>query len=83
MCPINFNDLETEYLEVDETILYDQVDLLKTRILNLPEHEKRIILLYIEFGSFRKVAKIIGVSHTKISYTLKKIQQKLIKTNPF
>lgn len=81
MNKINFNELEEEYLNLGNGVLYDTTDLIKSRILSLPEHEKRIMLLYIELGSFRKVSKIIGVSHTKIIYTIRKIQQKIIKTN--
>lgn len=59
----------------------DQVHLLKTIISNdLSDVEKRLILLYTEYRSFRKVAKLLNISNSTvynyISTIKKKIQSK-------
>lgn len=41
----------------------------------LTESNKRIILLYAEYGSLRDVADILNVSHTTIFYEIKKIKK--------
>lgn len=79
MNKINFKTLEEDYLYLEDGILYNTTDYIKLKIKQLPESERRIILLYIELGSYRKVAKIFNASHTKISYIIKKIIAKITK----
>lgn len=51
---------------------------LKDIIYNkLDEIDRRIILLYAELGSLRKLAKEIGVSPTACHFRIKQIRQKI------
>lgn len=85
----NFKKLLNEYVlenqkpdQLNNAYIYSQdVSLeleLKYLILNeLTEIEQRILLLYIDLGSIRKLAAILGCSPSKIHYILKDIRNKI------
>lgn len=47
----------------------------KKALASLPETHKRVVILYAECGSMRKVAKILGVSAGTICQLLKTIRK--------
>lgn len=55
----------------------DRMYSLKQAVLSLPENEKRIMLLYIELGSFRDVGNILGVSQTAVWQVVKVLREKI------
>ena len=40
--------------------------------------ERRVLLLYAELGSLRKVAKVLNVSPTTVYYKLKDVREKIL-----
>ena len=85
----NFKKLLNEYVldnqkpdQLNNAYMY-QLDAsleleLKYLILNeLTEIEQRILLLYIDLGSIRKLAAILGCSPSKIHYIIKDIRNKI------
>lgn len=75
---INFEELHDTYLPTSENLTCDDtIFLLYNKIKHLPEPERRILLLYAEYGSYAKIARIFKCSSTLIYYKLKKIRQKL------
>ena len=85
----NFKKLLNEYVldnqkpdQLNNAYMY-QLDVsleleLKYLILNeLTEIEQRILLLYIDLGSIRKLAAILGCSPSKIHYIIKDIRNKI------
>lgn len=69
--PDNLNDTETNYQ-------------LKNYVFNrLTEPERKVLLLYAEYSSLKKVAKILNVSHQSISNYLKKIREKIKNDNGY
>lgn len=73
---INLDELLTEYepdfslfADTDERIL-DLED--KWKNLDLPK--KIVLVLYAEYGSFRKVGQLLGLSHTTIAKYIQDIR---------
>lgn len=50
---------------------------LKHIIDDLPSPQKRIILIYAEVASYKKVAKLLGVSHITVGNMIKEIKRKI------
>ena len=50
---------------------------IKERVQRLSEVERRVLLLYAELGSQRKLAKMLGFSVSKMNYVLKEIRNKI------
>lgn len=44
----------------------------------LSEGERRVMYLYADCRSTRKVAKILGVSHTTINYDMRRIRRRIV-----
>ena len=62
----------------------DDVLMLKRAMNNLGDGDRVIFLLYCEYGSLRKVAKQLGVSHSIIYKNIKRIKLEMydyIKSN--
>jgi len=69
-------------LEPDNDIFNDDSDVLdrcKRVLMSLPIEDKTIMLLYIHYGSLRKVAKQLGVSHTLIYKNINRIKKEFLK----
>lgn len=65
--------------EYDDDMLY-----LKRSMDALSDADRIIFMLYCEYGSLRKVGKILGVSHSIIYKNIKRIKEEMydyIKTN--
>ena len=58
----------------------EEVQKLKKIIYNdLDEVDRRILLMYAELGSLRKLAKEIGVSATAAYFRVKQIREKILQ----
>lgn len=57
----------------------EEMDRLKEAIWNLPEVEKRVILLYTDLQSYRRVGRYLGVSSTTAFNLIKKIKEKILE----
>lgn len=55
----------------------EHINKLKNIIYSLTEPEKRIILLYAELGTFRKLGKELGVSTSSAYLKIKDIRNKI------
>ncbi len=78
----NIRDLEEEYLSTDDTIWCqdETINAIKHNIKDrLNDTEKRLLLLYTEIGSQRKVAELLRVSPATINRIIKEIRDKLNK----
>ena len=60
-----FTDLDDRLLEIED------------KWTNLKETDKIILILYAEYGSLRKVASILGFSHSTIRNYIAQIREKL------
>lgn len=70
------------YLTVNTDIVSgDSEDMmvLKEAINGLPPADKIIFLLYVEYGSLRKVGEKLGVSHTTIFKQIRQIKKQLFE----
>ena len=50
---------------------------LKTAIERLPEADRRILILYADLGSIRKVAMMLDTTYYYVQLKLKEIKQKI------
>lgn len=77
---IDVNALAEEYAIDDDIFSSEDIKItrLKYIINQLPNADKIIILMYAECQSVRKLAKILGLSHSTIYKEIKRIQ-KIIK----
>lgn len=78
MTEINIKKLENEYLLPDKMVDDEKLYNLKTRINELPRTDINLLLLYLELGSYAKVAKFLQCSSTLIYLRIRKIRNKLI-----
>ena len=53
---------------------------LKNAIERLPEADKRILILYADLGSIRKVAMMLNTTYYYVQLKLKEIKQKIYDT---
>lgn len=56
----------------------EKVDKLKRIIEKLPAPEKTLFLLYIEYGTFKAVGEMLGVSCVTAANAIKDIRNKII-----
>lgn len=77
MKEIDINELENEYLLPDKMLDDEELYLLKKRIKELPRADINILLLYIDLGSYGKVAKVLNCSSTLIYQKNRSIREKL------
>ena len=49
---------------------------LKLIINDMPEDDKALFLLYVEISNYRKVASLLGVSHTLVFKEIRRIKEK-------
>lgn len=79
---MDLNKLYDEYA-IDKDVFNEEsqkVKVLKDIIFNnLNELDKRIILLYAEEGSMRRVAKHLGVSVATAYHTISRIRDKILE----
>lgn len=78
---IDINDLISEYSPNEDIFTSDNVMMVKLKriIMNdLDEIDKRVILLYADLSSQRKVADILGVSTSTVNNKIKEIREKII-----
>lgn len=77
---INLDELLKDY-ELDLSLFTD----IDERLLNisekwerLKETDKIIMILYAEYGSYRKVASLLGFSHSTVGNYIQEIRLKLL-----
>lgn len=75
---INIEELETVYLSPDKMRDSEDLYILKEKIRHLRPAEQNILLLYVELGSYQKVADLMDCSHTCIYLKIKKIKDKIL-----
>lgn len=78
MKEINIKELENEYLLPDKMVDDEKLYLIKEKIKELPRADINLLLLYLELGSYAKVAKFLNCSSTLIYLRIRKIRNKLI-----
>lgn len=78
MTEINIKELENEYLLPDKMVDDEKLYLIKEKIKDLPRADINLLLLYLELGSYAKVAKFLNCSSTLIYLRIRKIRNKLI-----
>ena len=78
MTEINIKELENEYLLPDKMVDNEKLYLIKEKIKELPRADINLLLLYLELGSYAKVAKFLNCSSTLIYLRIRKIRNKLI-----
>lgn len=61
-------------IDTDDTLA------LKTAIERLPEADRRILILYADLGSIRKVAMVLDTTYYYVQLKLKEIKQKIYDT---
>lgn len=70
-------DIDNIDLSVEEPIIDDRHELLKSAMNLLPETEKAILLLYLEDHSYKEMANILGISESNIGVKINRIKKKL------
>ena len=78
MTEINIKELENEYLLPDKMVDDEKLYLIKEKINELPRADINLLLLYLELGSYAKVAKFLNCSSTLIYLKLKRIKSMII-----
>jgi len=56
----------------------EDINKIKNKIYSLPEPEKRIILMYAELGTLRKLGTQLGVSTSSAYLKIKDIRNKIL-----
>lgn len=49
---------------------------LKLKLNDMPEDDKALFLLFVEISNYRKVAALLGVSHTLVFKEIRRIKEK-------
>jgi len=62
----------SEFTELDDKLLE-----IEDKWKNLKETDRTIMILYAEYGSLRKVASLLGFSHSTLAKYLQTIRSKL------
>ena len=78
MTEINIKELEEEFLTSNKMVDDEKLYLIKEKIKELPRADINLLLLYLELGSYAKVAKFLNCSSTLIYLRIRKIRNKLI-----
>ena len=75
---IDIEELENEYLLPDKMVDDEKLYLIKEKIKGLPRADINLLLLYLELGSYAKVAKFLNCSSTLIYLRIRKIRSRII-----
>lgn len=75
---IDIEELENEYLLPDKMVDDEKLYLIKEKIKELPRADINLLLLYLELGSYAKVAKFLNCSSTLIYLRIRKIRTRII-----
>lgn len=78
MTEINIKELEEEFLTPDKMVDEEKIYLIKEKIKELPRADINLLLLYLELGSYAKVAKFLNCSSTLIYLRIRKIRSRII-----
>lgn len=78
MTEINIKEVEEEYLTPDKMVDDEKLYILKERIKELPRTDINLLLLYLELGSYAKVAKFLNCSSTLIYLRIRKIRNSIL-----
>lgn len=78
MTEINIKELEEEFLTPDKMVDDEKLYLIKEKIKELPRADINLLLLYLELGSYAKVAKFLNCSSTLIYLRIRKIRSRII-----
>jgi hypothetical protein len=70
---ISIEDLNKELVEQIEDVQVDEYVPAEDLLMDLPEFENRVVLLYNELGNMRKVQRATGISYS----ALRKVKEKL------
>lgn len=77
MKKIDIEELVNEYIRPDKILDSENIYLLREKIMNLPQDDRNILLLYIDLGAYVRVGEILNCSSTFIGMKLKSIKEKL------
>ena len=69
---------EADYL-ADSPEDDDTMRALRERIRDLPLPERRIFIMYTEFGTYSEVAKVLKCSVPTVSKKIREIREKILK----
>ena len=75
---VKFKDKECDFVNIESEYNYDSLKGGSKMLMVLNsfnDADRRILILYSELQSTRKVGKILGVSHTKINYILRDLRE--------
>lgn len=72
-------DIKKILAEYSPNVLTDTDDILRLKIAveSLPEADKRILILYADMGSIRKVAMMLDTTYYYVQLKLKEIKEKI------
>lgn len=78
---IDIKKIIKEYEANENIFTEDNVEIyyIKKSLMQQPDADKIIFILYSEFGSLRKVAKELKVSHTIIYREIKRIKNNILE----
>lgn len=65
----------SEKAEEENEINFENINKIKEKLNSLHFYDKGIFELYLKHGSLRRVSEIVGIPHTSIFYTIKKVQK--------
>lgn len=74
---IDFEQLESEFITPDPVNDGERTFKLKEVIRSLDETSKRLILIYLDQGSYRKASSLLGVSPSLYCNQIKSIREKI------
>ena len=72
---LNLEHLQQKAIEPDSQ--NDQIQRLYQAIAHLDEHEKSIVILYLDALSYKEIAEIVGITENNLGVKLNRIKQKL------
>ena len=75
---IKFKETECDFTDIEQEYDYDNI-LGGNKMLQVLDtfsnSDKRLLILYAELQSTRKVGKLLRISHTKINYILRDLRK--------
>ena len=76
----NLNRIMDDYKPQYDIFREDDMKMtrLKESVMKLSDADRIIFIMYCEFGSLRKVGKMLGISHTSAYKCIKKIKEQIL-----
>jgi RNA polymerase sigma-70 factor (ECF subfamily) len=72
---LDLQQLQQKAIETDTS--NEQIQRLYQAIAHLDEHEKSIVILYLDELSYKEIAEIVGITENNVGVKLNRIKQKL------